>query len=80
MRITPTATLQDVGYKKDGDDRQERRVDSEFNIHDTVSTIGTYSSYPLSSRGISKDTVDHLQIKMGVDEDGRPASLLLPLH
>ena len=66
------------GYKKDGDDRQERRVDSEFNIHDTVSTIGTYSSYPLSSRGISKDTVDHFQIKMGVDEDGRPASHYYP--
>ena len=66
------------GYKKDGDDRQEGRTDSEFNIHDTVDTINEYRSYPLSSRRISKDVVDHFGIKMSVDEDGKPSAHFYP--
>lgn len=47
---------------------------------DTVglSDVATYSSYPLSSRGISKETVDHYNVKMSVDVDGRPEAHYYP--
>ena len=38
----------------------------------------SYSSYPISSRGISKEVVDHFGVRMEVDEDGKPKSHLYP--
>ena len=43
-----------------------------------VDEIKGYKSYPITSRGISHETVDHFGIKMSVDEDGKPASHFYP--
>ena len=43
-----------------------------------LSEVATYSSYPLASRGISKETVDHYNVKMSVDVDGRPEAHYYP--
>ena len=44
----------------------------------TLEEIKGYKSYPISSRGISHETVDHFGIKMSVDADGKPASHFYP--
>jgi len=52
----------------------------EMAYHNPVSVaeIATYSSYPLASRGISKGVIDHFNVKMSVDEDGRPEAHYYP--
>ena len=40
--------------------------------------INTYSQYPITSRGISLETVKHLGIRMETNEDGTPASHFYP--
>ena len=48
------------------------------NSTEGLSEIATYSSYALSSRGISQVVVDHFNVKMAVDSDGRPAAHFYP--
>ena len=43
-----------------------------------LSEIQGCKSYPISSRGISQAVVDHFNIKMGVDSDGKPESHFYP--
>lgn len=45
---------------------------------DRLSDIANYASYNIGSRGISKRVVDHYDVKMEVDEDGRPAAHYYP--
>lgn len=45
---------------------------------ETIEDVATYRSYPLSSRGISKEVVDHFNVKMAVDIDGRPEAHYYP--
>ena len=59
--------------------------DIEVNTYDSyasntigLSEVATFSSYQLSSRGISKETVDHYNVKMSVDVDGRPEAHYYP--
>ena len=54
--------------------------DMDSNVPDTgsVDQINGYSSYPISSRGISKEVVDHFNIKMSVTPEGKPASHYYP--
>ena len=40
--------------------------------------IGTYNSYPISSRSISLEIVNHFNVKMSVDSNGAPASHYYP--
>ena len=40
--------------------------------------IDHYRSYPITSRGISQEVVDHFKVKMSVNEDGRPESHFYP--
>ena len=43
-----------------------------------IGSLGDYPSYPISSRNISKEVVDHFNVKMSVDQDGKPASHYYP--
>lgn len=45
---------------------------------DRLADIANYASYNIGSRGISQRVVDHFQVKMEVDEDGRPAAHYYP--
>ena len=45
---------------------------------DSVDEIASYKSYPISSRGISQEVVDHFKVKMSVDVNGKPASHYYP--
>ena len=46
---------------------------------DSVESIHSYSSYPMGSRGISKEVVDHFNVKMETSQDGKQASHFYPL-
>ena len=62
-------------------DRGERvEMHESFTDRDisSMATISDYRSYPISSRGISQEVVDHFGVKMSVDSDGKPASHFYP--
>ena len=60
---------------------KEERMDVEFtNRNTTVSAVAGYSSYPISSRGISLETVDHFGVKMETNEDGSGGSHFYPYN
>ena len=44
----------------------------------TMGDIPTYGSYPINSRGITKEVVDFFNVKMSVDSDGKPESHYYP--
>lgn len=44
----------------------------------TVDAVSNYQSFPLKSRGITKAIVDHYQVKMSVNEDGKPEAHYYP--
>ena len=46
--------------------------------NDGVASINSYSSYPISSRGISKEVVDHYGVKMETSPDGKPSAHFYP--
>ena len=43
-----------------------------------MASIPDYRSYSMGSRGISLEVVDHFQVKMSVDPEGKPASHFYP--
>ena len=49
-----------------------------FSEYTTFTSIDSYRSYPISSRGISQDVVDYFNVKMSVDQEGRPESHFYP--
>jgi twinkle protein len=65
---------------------KSKKVNNEMNNYEPITfteltnfnTIGSYSSYPITSRGISKKVVDHFEIKMSVDQYGKPESHFYP--
>ncbi len=61
---------------------QKERVEMDESYTDTSATtfanIRDYNSYPISSRGISKEVVDHFMVKMSVTSEGKPASHFYP--
>ena len=63
--------------KKEGNmkDIIEEDNDSGFTF---IENIDSYKSYPISSRGISKEVVDYFNVKMSVDCNGKPASHFYP--
>ena len=63
--------------KKEGNmkDIIEEDNDSGFTF---IENIDSYKSYPISSRGISKEVVDYYNVKMSVDCNGKPASHFYP--
>ena len=69
------------GYKKNGntmDGTRHMDIDNDFDMDINVQSINTLPSYPLDSRKISRDVVDYFNIKMSVDEDGKPSSHYYP--
>ena len=43
-----------------------------------ISEIATYRSFPISSRGLSQEVVDHYGVKMEVSPDGKPVAHYYP--
>ena len=53
--------------------------DTDFLMNSSIiDEISTYRSYPMSSRGISQDVVDHYNVKMSIDVNGKPQSHFYP--
>ena len=44
----------------------------------SIAAVADYCSYPMGSRKISRDVVDFFNVKMSVDEDGRPEAHYYP--
>ena len=68
-------------YMKDGNcDTPTRQVDtsSAFTVDVGVDAIGKYPSYPMGSRKTSRDVVDFFNVRMSVDEDGKPEAHYYP--
>ena len=57
----------------------QSNTDTKRVQHTRLDDIAGYRSYPISSRGISQDVVDHFDVKMSVDTNGRPASHFYPV-
>ena len=59
-----------------------RDIPSNNSVHRAtrLDEINGYRSYPMSSRGISQEVVDHFDVKMSVDSNGRPGFSLLSCH
>ena len=45
---------------------------------DILTEINSCMSYPIGSRNISKETVEHFGVRMGFNQDGRPGSHYYP--
>ena len=50
----------------------------DFVPSNRLDDISGYKSYPMGSRGISKEVVDYFNVKMSVTAEGRPASHFYP--
>jgi len=53
----------------------------EFTDRDTIESVGvisSYRSYPISTRDLRQEVVDHFNVKMSVDEDGMPEAHYYP--
>ena len=74
------------GYKRKKDDSdmaQVRHMDTSTDdlVGDAasiLSAIANYKSYPLGSRKIDRDVVDHFNVRMSVNEDGKPEAHYYP--
>ena len=65
--------------KKDGNTMDVvGHSNARFNIHDNVATVGEYPSFALASRKIDRDIVDYFNVRMSVDEDGKPEAHYYP--
>ena len=54
-------------------------MDSNVSNTESIDSISSFRSYPISSRGISQEAVDHFNVKMSLSEDGlRPLSHYYP--
>ena len=60
-------------------ERTEMNVEPNTNRdYSGMASIPNYRSYPISSRGISLEVVEHFEVKMAVDPEGKPASHFYP--
>lgn len=61
---------------------QDRPMDSPMRTGMVMdlAAIGDLPSYPLDSRKISRDVVDYFNVRMSVDEDGKPEAHYYPYH
>lgn len=68
------------GKSKKENDMQQNNVSSmvEYYEKQTVEDIKQYRSYPISTRGISQEIVDHFGVKMSVTAEGLPESHFYP--
>ena len=79
------ACQKQVWWKDDNSMAPQRQ--NFYNNDDTLGTVGSkltdissYPSYPMASRKISRDIVDYFNVRMSVDEDGKPEATLLLVH
>ena len=72
------------GKENDTDMAQLGQMDSDRTVvprnHQltTLDMVAEYPSYPLGSRKISRDVVDFFDVRMSVDEDGKPEAHYYP--
>ena len=62
----------------DGKERVEMNESYTDRSADSLANVASYGSYPLGTRKISKEVVDHFNVKMSVDADGKPAAHFYP--
>ena len=66
-------------FKRTGDTPiMTTETTTDFDFVDTINSIGTYKSYPLTSRKITKKIVDHFNVKMETSPDGKPTAHYYP--
>ena len=77
------ACQKQVWWKDDNSMAPQRQ--NFYNNDDTLGTVGSkltdissYPSYPMASRKISRDIVDYFNVRMSVDEDGKPEAHYYP--
>ena len=56
--------------------KEKEEVDDTINS--TIKTIPSYRSYPITSRGISHEVVEHFSVRMETDAEGKPCSHYYP--
>lgn len=68
-----------TNFKRTGDiPTMTTEATTDFDFVDTINSIGTYKSYPLSSRKITKKIVDYFNVKMETSPDGKPTAHYYP--
>ena len=63
-------------YTRQVDTTSVGRMGSVFPT--SLTDIAEYNSYPLGTRKVSRDVVDHFNVRMSVDEDGKPEAHYYP--
>ena len=72
------------GKENDTDMAQLGQMDSDRAVvprnlqHTTLDMVADYPSYPMGSRKVSRDVVDFFDVRMSVDEDGKPEAHYYP--
>ena len=64
--------------RKDNTTMDSNTNTTKTTMGNRVLEISSYGSYNIGSRGISKETVDHYQVKMSVTPEGKPESHYYP--
>ena len=72
-----------TNFKENTDDTSvspDRHMDSASSVRMVMdlATIGGLPSYPLGSRKVSRDVVDFFDVRMSVDQDGKPEAHYYP--
>jgi len=57
---------------------EERNEPITYTNTDVITNISSYASYPVSSRGLSQEVIDHFGVKMSTTPDGNPGSHYYP--
>ena len=57
---------------------EERNEPITYTNTDVITNISSYASYPVSSRGLSQEVIDHYSVKMSTTPDGNPGSHYYP--
>ena len=69
-----------VGQMNDNKtERLPATVRSEFN-HESIADVGSYRSYPISSRNISLEVVEYFNVRMATTPEGKPEAHYYPYH
>ena len=75
----PPEKVEDYMNGNKTDHRHTVTVSSVPN-RDGLAEVSSYRSYPISSRNISQEVVDHFDVKMSTNQDGKPEAHYYPYH
>ena len=68
----------DCGYKRSNTESPVVNAEQKVSTMENVEDINNYPQFAIASRGISLEVVEHFGIRMGLNEDGKPASHYYP--